>query len=83
MTDQELAEFVRSTLIKVAPDLESEVFAPDKDFREQFEIDSMDMLNFIVALHQATGIDIPERDYNKLVSLSGCVAYLRAKGYGQ
>jgi acyl carrier protein len=83
MTDAELAEFVKATLIKVAPDLEEEVFTADADFREQFEVDSMDLLNFFIALHEATGIDIPERDYGKLETLSGCVAYLKAKGFGQ
>ena len=81
MTDAELAELVKSTLINVAPDLEGETFAADIGFREQFEVDSMDMLNFIIALHKATGIDIPERDYVKLETLSGCVAYLKAKQY--
>jgi acyl carrier protein len=83
MTDAELAELVKSTLIKVAPDLEGEDFVADTNFREQFEVDSMDLLNFVIALHQRTGIDIPERDYGKLETLSGCVTYLKAKGYGQ
>ncbi len=81
MTDAELRDLVKSTLIKIAPDLEHETFAADTNFREQFEVDSMDLLNFFIALHQATGIDIPERDYRKLETLSGCVAYLKAKGY--
>ncbi|WP_045836977.1 acyl carrier protein [Hyphomicrobium sp. 99] len=81
MTDAELTDLVKSTLIKIAPDLENEKFAADTNFREQFEVDSMDLLNFIIALHQETGIDIPERDYSKLETLSGCVAYLKAKGY--
>jgi acyl carrier protein len=83
MTDAELAELVKSTLVKVAPDLEGEQFAADEAFREQFEIDSMDLLNFVIALHKATGIDIPERDYPKLESLSGCVAYLKAKDFAK
>jgi acyl carrier protein len=83
MTDSEISELVTSTLIKVAPDLEGEVFAADAPFREQFEVDSMDLLNFVIALHKATGLDIPERDYAKLETLSGCVAYLKGKGYGQ
>jgi acyl carrier protein len=82
MTDAELAELVKSTLIKVAPDLEGEEFAADEAFREQFEVDSMDLLNFVIALHKTTGIDIPERDYPKLETLSGCIAYLKVKGYG-
>ncbi len=38
---------------------------------------SMDFLNFIVALHERTRIDIPEVDYPKLATLEGAIAYLR------
>lgn len=83
MTDTEIAELVKAMLVEVAPDLEGQAFDADLPFRDQFEVDSMDMLNFIIALHKATGIDIPERDYAKLETLSGSVAYLKKKGLGQ
>ena len=41
--------------------------------------DSMDFLNFITAIHHRLGIDIPEVDYPKLVTLDGAVQYLEAK----
>lgn len=83
MTDSELAALVKATLIDVAPDIEGESFLADVPFSEQFEIDSMDFLNFVIALHKATGIEIPERDYPKLASLSACVSYLKAKDFGK
>jgi acyl carrier protein len=67
-------------LLSVAPDLEGEAINSDEPFREQFEIDSMDFLNFVIALHKATGIEISERDYPQLETLAGCVRYLEAKG---
>ena len=82
MTDAQVADLVKSALFKVAPDLEGEEIAPEKRFRDQLEIDSMDLLNFVIELHQVTGIDIPERDYPKLETLAGSVAYLKAKGFG-
>ena len=39
----------------------------------------MDFLNFITALHHRTGIDIPELDYPKLVTLAGMFDYLDGK----
>jgi acyl carrier protein len=80
MTDSELSKIVTSTLFSVAPDLEGPTVQPDELFRDQFEIDSMDFLNFIIALHKRTGVEIPESDYMQLESLSGAVSYLRAKG---
>lgn len=76
MTETEIAELVRRTLFEVAPDLEGEEIEPDTPFRDQFEIDSMDFLNFVTGLATAAGIDVPEADYPQLQTLNDCVAYL-------
>jgi acyl carrier protein len=39
----------------------------------------MDFLNFVIAVHHRLGIDIPELDYPKLVTLDGAVTYLTAR----
>jgi acyl carrier protein len=36
----------------------------------------MDILNFVVGIHTALGIDIPEADYSRFVTLNGGVEYL-------
>jgi acyl carrier protein len=82
MSNEKLAELVKNALIGVAPDIEGEDFEPDETFRDQFEIDSMDFLNFVIALNEATGIAVPEADYPRLQSLSGAVAYLKDHGAG-
>lgn len=79
MTDEEIANLVERMLFTVAPEFEGEDIEPDVPFREQFEIDSMDFLNFIIALHEETKIEIPEADYPMLETLGGCVAYLQEK----
>jgi hypothetical protein len=33
----------------------------------------------VIAVHQRIGVDIPELDYPKLVTLEGAVGYLAAK----
>ena len=43
------------------------------------DIDSMDFLNFITAIHHRLGIDIPEIEYPKLFTLDGAIAYIDAK----
>jgi acyl carrier protein len=79
MTDQEIHDLVQRTLFAVAPEFEGEAIEPTSPFRDQFEIDSMDFLNFIIGLHEATKVDIPEADYPKLETLDGCIAYLKKK----
>jgi acyl carrier protein len=77
-TEQELRETIVTALTEVAPDVDPAAIASDQELVEQLDIDSMDFLNFIVALHERTGIEIPERDYPKLSTLDAAVAYLAA-----
>jgi acyl carrier protein len=42
-----------------------------EDLRDALDLDSMNSLNFVVALHERESIDIPEADYPRLRSLGG------------
>jgi acyl carrier protein len=78
VNDAELRAAVLACLVQVAPDIEVSAIDPRADLAEQLDLDSMDFLNVVVALHERTGIDIPERDYPKLDTLDRAVAYLAA-----
>jgi acyl carrier protein len=47
--------------------------------RDQLDLDSMDLLNVVIGLHAALGVEIPEADYSSLVTPDGCVDYLFSK----
>lgn len=76
MNNNEARDAVLAALREVAPEASPDVIEPDVEFREQLDIDSMDFLNFIIGIHERTGIDIPEEDYPQLETLDGCIAYL-------
>jgi len=78
-SEAELREIVLRVLGEVAPDADIAALQPDEDFRQRLDIDSMDHLNFIVGLNEATGIEIPERDYGKLGTVQGAVTYLATR----
>lgn len=78
MDDAALRQTILATLRKIAPEVEPDAIAPAKPLRDQVDLDSMDWLNFLQALHTALGVEIPERDYAKLVTLDDLVAYLGA-----
>ncbi len=78
-TPQEIRETVLSVLHTVAPEIDLASIDPGVDWREQLDIDSVDFLNFVVGVHDALGVDIPEEDYPKLSSLDRCVDYLAAR----
>jgi acyl carrier protein len=77
--EEELSEVVLSSLSAIAPEVELAEIDPGVDLREQIDIDSMDLMNFMVAIHETTGVDIPEVDYPKLATVDGCVEYLAAR----
>lgn len=78
MTDAELIDLVQQTLFSVAPDLEGEPLDPQRTLHDQFEIDSMDFLNFLIGLNKSTGVEIPDTDQEQLATPAGAVAYLKA-----
>ena len=79
MTDIDIRKVVQEELNNIAPEADLASIDPAADLREALDIDSMDFLTFVTAIHQRLGVDIPEIDYPKLVTLDGAVAYLTAK----
>ncbi|MCU0976937.1 MAG: phosphopantetheine-binding protein [Steroidobacteraceae bacterium] len=79
MNREELKAVLVELLTGVAPDVDPAALLPGVDFRDQFDFDSMDTLNFAIAMHQSLGVNVPETDYAKLASLDKCVAYLELR----
>lgn len=79
MTDDEIKALVLRELKKIAPEAETGELDPAVDLREQIDLDSMDILNLAIAIHAATGVDIPEADYPQMTTLASAAAYLRPR----
>jgi acyl carrier protein len=52
---------------------------PGTPLRDQVHLDSMDSVNFPVALHRRLGVDIPEAGCRKLVAPDELVRYFAAR----
>ena len=76
MDSRALHETVLRVLGEVAPEVDLTSVDPTEDLRDQLDLDSMDILNLAIGLFQATGIEVPERDYCRIVTVDGCVSYL-------
>lgn len=76
MTRDELKNTVLRVLGAIAPEADLARLKPNVSFRDQLDIDSMDFLNFVIALHKEFRVEIPEKDYPQLSTLDGCVRYL-------
>jgi acyl carrier protein len=77
MTTADLEARVMTALLNVAPDIRAADVECNVPFRDQFDFDSMDTLNFAIELSRAFDIDVPEVDYRQLASLGSTVAYVK------
>lgn len=78
MTRDELRDTVLNFLGSIAPEADPAQLKTNVSLRDQLDIDSMDFLNFMIALHKELHVEIPERDYPQLLTIDGCLKYLQA-----
>lgn len=78
MTRTQLRAKLTAILRRFLPDFDPKALEPDASLRKALAADSMDVLNFVVAIHDELGIDIPEADYAKIDTLDDCLDYLAA-----
>jgi acyl carrier protein len=79
MSDTDIRKVVQEELGNIAPEIDFASVDPTADLREAIDIDSMDFLNFVTAIHRRLGLDIPEVDYPKLATLQSAIAYIQSK----
>jgi len=76
MQDRAIRDRVLEVLKQIAPEADLPGIDPAASFRDQFDIDSIDFLNFVVGLEEAFDVRIDDATYPRFSSLDGCVAYL-------
>ena len=76
MKEEKIKNTIFTLLRKTVSEADLKTLSPDENLRKALDIDSFDFLNFIIALNDELGVDIPESDYGKLNTLSAMVSYL-------
>lgn len=79
MKEDEIKKTLFQLLKKIAPETEPSELKLDENIRETLNIDSFDALQFIVALDEKLGIEIPEQDYGKTSTLKSLLSYIKYK----
>lgn len=82
MTDEDIRAVLRDELGRIAPEIDFEGLDPSVDLREQADLDSMDFLNLLTALHQRLGVDIRESEAAELATIAAAVAYISSRRKG-
>lgn len=79
MTNAEIRTAILAALRSIAPEIDPATVRPDVPLRDQVDLDSIDYLNFLMAVHAAIGVDVPETAYAEVATLDGCVAYIASR----
>ena len=79
MTNDEITAAVFAALHRIAPEVDPATLKTAVPIRDQVDIDSMDFLNFLMEIHAALGVDIPEAAYREVATLDGCITYIAAR----
>ncbi len=66
-------------LARIAPEARTDALDPARNIRDQIDFDSVDFLNFVLALGEALHVDVPDADFPRLSSVDGCVRYFLAR----
>lgn len=76
MTPEEIRKAYLEELVTVAPDLDPQTVGDNDHIQTDLELDSMDVLNLVTALHDRLGVNIPEIDYPHIATPALAAAYL-------
>ena len=78
-TNEALRDIVLTSPARIVPEMDRSAVSSGVPLRDQLDLDSMDFLNFLVALKEAVGVEVPEADYAKVSTLRDVVNYLSAR----
>lgn len=79
MTHDEIRRAFLEELTHVAPDLDAATIGGGDHLQDDLELDSMDILNLVIALNARFGVAVPEADYRRIATPDLAVAYLAEK----
>ncbi|MDI5936492.1 acyl carrier protein [Halomonas kalidii] len=79
MNREGLRAIVLEELSAIAPDIDINHFDDRARLRDEYDLDSMDALNLLTAVHQRLGVNIPASDYARMHSLQELLDYLEPR----
>jgi acyl carrier protein len=78
-TQQSIQQQIIKAIQQVAPEIEQDDIDMDEDIREECDLDSMDFINYLIALKKSTGVSITEGDYPQVNTFNKMLTYLTEK----
>ena len=60
--------------------LDGEDIKPESSFKDDLEVDSLDLFELVMAIEDEFGVEIPSEDLEKLTTIQSVMDYLKEKG---
>lgn len=79
MTRDELRKAIVEAIEAAVPGVNVRALKGAEDIREALDIDSFDVLQVAVKIKERLGVDVPESDMPRILTIDGGVAYLQAR----
>jgi acyl carrier protein len=79
VTRDELRAALLGCLARIAPEVDVATLRPEVRLRDQIDLDSVDWLNFLMSVHKALGVDIPDADAARLTTLDQLIDYCESR----
>ena len=75
MNREQIQAELLAAIGEIAPETDLAAIDPTRLLRQQVDLDSADWLNFLVAVHERIGVDIPDAEAARLRTLQQLVDY--------
>jgi acyl carrier protein len=78
MSEKETFEQLKKLIVELLEVDESEVI-PEASFADDFNADSLDLIEFITAVEDTFKIEVPDEDAEKLRTVQDAIDYIEAR----
>ena len=72
---EKLVEILNEQLSLAGKDIK-----PESSFKDDLEVDSLDLFELVMAIEDEFGVEIPSEDLEKLTTIQSVMDYLKEKG---
>ncbi len=79
MNRDELRSILLQELSDIAPDIDTAMVEDDASLQDEYDLDSMDAVNLVTAIHKRLGVNIPDRDYARMRSIADLLDYIEPR----
>ena len=67
-------------IIKEQLNLDGKEIKPESSFKDDLEVDSLDLFELVMAIEDEFGVESPSEDLEKLTTIQSVMDYLKEKG---